>query len=275
MSNGWLIWWLVLCATSLLNVAAWVVSARMIGRLAAHMPAADYALRRQLLWLSAVYVLGCGFRSFLPMMDVPRLCLHDTWLSRIFIGRSVATVAELCFVAQWKLLLRDAGTATGDRLALWVSHTLVPLIVVAEVCSWVAVLTTNHLLHAVENSLWTFGAALALAAFVSVRSSLDAGGRRLVTAAIVCCLMYLAFMVSVDVPMWLARWRSDLAASHADLPALEGLRTALQRCGVVREWAAWRNDVPWLSLYFTVAVWISIGLAHAPPLRRKAQPAHA
>jgi hypothetical protein len=275
MSNTLLIWWLVLCATSVLNIAVWIVSARTIDRSVGRVPAADRALQRQLLWLSAVYVLGCGFRSFLPMMDVPRLCLHDTWLSRIFIGRSIATVAEFCFVAQWRLLLSDAGTKTGDRFAILVSRMLVPLIAAAEVCSWGAVLKTNYLLHAVENSLWTLGAALALAAFVSLRAGLDAGGRRFVAAAIVCSVIYVAYMATADVPMWLARWRADLAASHADLPVLEGLRTALQRCMVVREWAAWRNDVPWLSLYFTVAVWISIGLAHAPPLRRAGQPAHA
>jgi hypothetical protein len=33
---------------------------------------------------------------------------------------------------------------------------------------------------------------------------------------------------------------------------------------VMREWSAWRHDVPWLSLYFTVAVWISIALVRAP-----------
>lgn len=275
MANAWLIWWLFLCATSVFNVAVWIASARTIGRRGAQVPADDYAMRRQLLWLSAGYVLGCSFRSFLPMLDVPRLCLHDTFLSRIFIGRSVATIAELCFVAQWRLLLREAGSVTGDRFATLVSHTLVPLIVVAEVLSWGAVLTANYLLHTVENSLWTLGAAVALAAFVSLRSSLDAGGRGFVAAAIICCLMYLAFMVSVDVPMWLARWRTDLAASQANLPRLEGLRTALQRCMVVREWAAWSKDVPWLSLYFTVAVWISIGLAHAPPLRRGAHSTRA
>jgi hypothetical protein len=32
----------------------------------------------------------------------------------------------------------------------------------------------------------------------------------------------------------------------------------------MREWSAWRHDVAWLSLYFTVAVWISIALVHAP-----------
>ena len=43
-----------------------------------------------------------------------------------------------------------------------------------------------------------------------------------------------------------------------------GLEEILQRCTVTREWSAWRQDVPWLTLYFTFAVWISIALAFVP-----------
>ncbi|HYL18110.1 MAG TPA: hypothetical protein VEV20_05495 [Burkholderiales bacterium] len=206
------------------------------------------------------------------MSDIPRLCLHDTWISRIFVGRSIATAAELCFVAQWALLLRHAATSTGDRFAKLVSHALVPIIVIAEVCSWAAVLTTNYVLHAVENSLWTLAAALALIACALLRPRLDAAGKRFAAAAVVCSAMYIAYMASVDVPMWMTRWRAEPGGLHAGISLVEGLRTALQRCVVSREWAAWRDDVPWLSLYFTVAVWISIALAHVPPLRAAAHP---
>jgi hypothetical protein len=41
----------------------------------------------------------------------------------------------------------------------------------------------------------------------------------------------------------------------------------IERCIVTRGWAAWHEDVEWLSLYFTVAVWASIALVHVPPLR--------
>ena len=29
-------------------------------------------------------------------------------------------------------------------------------------------------------------------------------------------------------------------------------------------WQDWKNEVVWMSLYFSVAVWISIALVHAP-----------
>src|SRR5580765_3815476 len=101
-----------LCVAALLNAAGWIYSARRLART----PDSDIALtRRWLLWLSGVYVLGCAFRSILPMIDVPRFCLHETGISRIFVGRSVATVAELAFVAQWALLMREAGAVRAAR----------------------------------------------------------------------------------------------------------------------------------------------------------------
>jgi hypothetical protein len=268
MSGDLLIWWAVLCAAAAFNVAAWVGSAWLLGRRQVALAPGVYRTRRRLLWLSAGYVLGCGFRSILPMVDVPRMCLHDTVLSRIAVGRSVATVAELCFAAQWALVLREAGAAAGSRSALLVARIVVPLIFVAELLSWGAVLTSNYLLHAAENSLWTLAALFAAAAFAVLLARPGDGQRRVLVAAIVCATAYVTFMALVDVPMYVARWQADLAAGNAPVAIAAGLRDVLQRCTVTRDWGAWRQDVPWLTLYFSVAVWISIALAHLPAFAR-------
>jgi hypothetical protein len=228
----------------------------MLGRRKPQFPADVYATRRRLLWLSAVYVLGCGFRSVLPMIDVPRLCLHDTWASYIVVGRSVATVAELAFAVQWALLLREAGATRAAR-------AVVPLIAAAEILSWLAVLTTNNLFHAAENSLWTLTAALALTFLASRWQRVGDRGKRVIAAAIACGAAYIAFMVTVDVPMYLARWQPG----QEYLCLGEGMREILERCVVTRDWAKWREDALWLTLYFTVAVWISIALPQLPRLK--------
>jgi hypothetical protein len=75
-------------------------------------------------------------------------------------------------------------------------------------------------------------------------------------------------MIAVDVPMYLARWQDGIAAGHEARSLLEGLRASLQRCVVENDWALWREDAVWLSLYFTAGVWASIALAHAPHFRR-------
>jgi hypothetical protein len=201
------------------------------------------------------------------MVDVPRTCLHDTWISRIVIGRLVATGAELCFAAQWALLLREAGAAAGGGPAARLARILLPVIVLAELLSWGAVLTANFLLHAAENSLWTLSAVLVVAGFVSVWRRVDERSRRFIAATIAGGAGYVTFMTFVDVPMYLSRWQADLAAGRDSLSLREGLRQVLERCTVTRDWTAWQQDVAWLSLYFTVAVWASIALAHVPPLR--------
>jgi hypothetical protein len=262
MQGPLLAWWLALCAAALVNVLLWAWSARRLARRAADMPADLYASRRWLLWLSAGYVLGCGFRSIFPMVDVPRICLHDTWISRIVVGRTMATAAELCFALQWALLLREAGV--GKRTATLVGRLIVPIIVAAELSCWSAVVTSNYLLHAIENSLWTLAAALALAAFLSLRPRAEGAAARFLEAASACAIIYLAFMVMVDVPMYLSRWQ---AAGGSSLPLGEGLRTLLERCVVEREWDVWRQDAVWQSPYFSIVVWTSIALAHAPQLR--------
>jgi hypothetical protein len=248
----------MLCAAAVLNLAAWRASARLLERRRAEFPSAVYATRRWLLRLAAVYVLGCGFRSALPMVDAARYCLHDTPLSYVALGRAVATVAELAFALQWALLLREAGAVRG-------AGAVVAIIAVAEVLSWLATLTTNNLYHAAENSLWTLTAGLALVVLASRWKQMGEGGRRATVAAIGCGLVYIAFMAAVDVPMYLARWQPG----REHLSVAEGLGEILQRCIVVRDWASWRQDALWLTLYFTVAVWISVALPHVPPLIRR------
>ncbi len=259
-----MIWWSGLCAAAAINIVAWMFAAWQLKRRKAGMPADIHAVRVRLLWLAAIYVLGCGFRSVFPMLDVPRLCLHDTWISRIIVGRSVATIAELSFAAQLALLLRVASVAAGGGLAAVASRLVVPLVLFAELCCWTAVLRGNYLMHALENSLWTLMAVLASAAFLALRLRAVDQRRGFFGLAIACATAYVAYMVFLDVPMYVSRWHTDLAAHHQYLSLSAGFGEILQRCTVMREWSAWRHDVPWLSLYFTVAVWISIALVRAP-----------
>src|SRR6201747_2101649 len=152
-SNPLAWWWGMLTLVSGVNIAVWFA---LYHRL--HQPAAGVAGSSSntelMLLLSAAYVFGCAFRSFLPRADVQRICLFDTWLSSVAVGRSVATVAETCFAVQWAITLHQLGTMTGSDTSLNAAWAIVPLILVAQCFSWYAVLTTNYLGHAVENSIW-------------------------------------------------------------------------------------------------------------------------
>lgn len=255
-------WWTVLQSAAVLNVALLIGSAWWLVQAKRLMPAGLYASRKVQLWLSAGYVFGCGFRSFLPMVDVPRICLHDDIISRIAVGRTIATIAELCFAIQWALLLREAGGGKG--VASRAGSLIVPVIVAAEIFSWGAVTRQNYILHAVENSLWTLAAILGFAGFLSLWPNASGTRARFLVAAMACAAWYIGFMVIVDVPMYIARWRMETGGG---IPLADRLQTLLARCVVEPRWEAWRLDVPWMTLYFTLAVWISIAITHAPRLR--------
>lgn len=267
MSGELQAWWTFLCVVATTNAIMWALSARLLSQRQGHWPANSYATRRLILWLSAGYVIGCGFRSVLPMIEVTRICLHDLWISRVVITRSIATIAELCFAIQWALVLHEAGLNVGSRIVVIVSRLLVPIIIVAELFCWAAVLRADYLSHALENAHWTLAAVLGLVALIVLWPRIVKAQRYILAGAIVCSMGYVIFMITIDVPMYLARWEAAISSGQELRPLLDGIHLALQRCLIQQDWILWREDAVWLTLYFTIAVWISIVLPHSPLLR--------
>src|SRR5450631_3609482 len=213
-----------------------------------------------MLLLCAAYVFGCAFRSFFPRADVQRICLFDTWLSSVVVGRSVATVAEICFAAQWALILHQLGTMTGADTTLNVAWVIVPLILIAECYSWYAVLTTHYLGNAIENSIWAVAFFLVGIGLCRLLPEFQGPVRVVLAVAITGIAAYLAFLMTVDVPMYLSRWRAVVAEGSKLLRPLEGLRDMCTRWVVTHDLAEWKDEMAWMSLYFSAAVWASLAL---------------
>jgi hypothetical protein len=74
---------------------------------------------------------------------------------------------------------------------------------------------------------------------------------------------YLVFLATVDIPMYLTRWRDGLVGGSKTLGPLEGLRDASTRWVVTHDFRQWKDEIAWMSLYFTVAVWASLALCLA------------
>ena len=248
-----LCWWSCLLLVSAGNLVLWVVIAREMRRLS------DGYVAQQLL-LSGIFAAACAFRSILPRVDLERQCLWNSPLSSIFVGRSVATVAELCFAGQCALLIGKLSALTGNPWLQVLGWSIVPLILLAQLCCWYAVITLNHLGHALEEILWsvlTFLMALSLGLTLGQvpEHSRILSGFGMAAGAGAALLM-----LAVDVPMYFARWRHARSSGVRYLPLMEGVRDALQRRRVGHRWSDWRPEVPWMSLYFSVGVWLSLCL---------------
>jgi len=275
-SNPLAWWWSLLTLVSGANIAIWFLLYHELheqptGRLGG---ASGIEL---MLLLCAAYVFGCAFRSFLPRADVQRICLFDTWLSSVVVGRSVATVAEICFAAQWAIMLYQLGTMTGADTTVSAAWVIVPLILIAECFSWYAVLTTHYLGNAIENSIWAVAFFAVGIGLCRLLPEFDGLVRVVLAGTIVGIAGYLAFLMTVDVPMYLGRWRAEAADGSRRLGPLEGLRDVSRRWVVTHDFAEWKDEIAWMSLYFSAAVWASLALCvcysledHLPRYRTEA-----
>jgi hypothetical protein len=258
-SNPLARWWALLTLVSSVNIAVWFLLYRYLQEPRTGNLGSTSGIELMLL-LCAAYVFGCAFRSFLPRADVQRICLFDTWLSSVMVGRSVATVAEVCFAAQWAIILHHLGTMMGADTTLNAAWVVVPLILVAQCFSWHAVLTRNYLGHAVENSIWGVAFFIVGIGLCRLLPEFDGTVRVVLVIAIIGIAGFLAFLATIDVPMYLTRWRAEVANGSRSLSPLEGLRDASVRWVVTHDIAEWKDEIAWMSLYFSVAVWASLAM---------------
>jgi hypothetical protein len=258
-SNPLAWWWGLLTLVSGVNIAVWFVLYHQLHQQPTGSPGSTSGIELMLL-LCAAYVFGCAFRSFLPRADVQRICLFDTWLSSVVVGRSVATVAEVCFAAQWAIILHQLGAMTGADTTVNAAWVIVPLILIAECFSWHAVLTKNYLGNAIENSIWAVAFFVVGIGLCRLLPEFDGPVRVVLAITIIGIAGYLAFLMTIDVPMYLSRWRTEVGDGSKLLSPLEGLRDVSTRWVVTHDLAEWKGEIAWMSLYFSAAVWASLAL---------------
>lgn len=240
-----------LAALAALNVGIWIWIARSASL---RTPFAEYQLL-----LSGVYVAVCGFRSLFPRVDLERVCLWDTWLSAILLGRTAATVAELCFALQCALIVQRLSDVTGIPLLTAVAHAFLPIVIVAELFCWYAVLSLNHIGHALEESLWALLMLMLSAAFGAAAPGVDGSLRLPLIAGFLIFGIGAGLTIAFDVRMYLRRWRQNAAGRYLTLAT--GLRDSQCRRHPTLAWHVWREEAPWMTLYFSVGVWTSLAMA--------------
>lgn len=250
------LWWRLLSAAAALNLALYALTVAVVDH------DADYVVPH--LVLAGIYAVVCAYRSFLPRIDLERFVLVDHFATSVGLGRSAATIAEVSFAAQLALLVHEVGGRAGLPLLQTVAPLIVVSLATAQLFCWSSVITLSHLGHAIEESLWAatlggVGVALAVSS-----SHLEGPWRTICLVGAACSAGYVAFMVVVDVPMYVRRWRKSLAAGERRLGFAAGVRDAFMRREVTRSWDVWRPEVAWLTGYFTGAVWLSLLLAHLP-----------
>ena len=64
--------------------------------------------------------------------------------------------------------------------------------------------------------------------------------------------------LAFDVRMYVRRWRLKAAGLYLTLAT--GLRDSQRRRHPTLSWEVWREEVPWMTLYFSIGVWTSLAM---------------
>ena len=247
-------WWTGLRLISCLNLALW-------GGLFFTGAATPTQLT-----LSGIYVAVCAFRSFLPRIGLERVVLVDHWLSSIFLGRSLATVAEMAFTAQLAILLVALAPLSSDPALIGqISELLLPLIAVAQLTCWFGVLSGEPRWHALEEALWVVMLLLLMGAGWLLWSADGGALQPLIVLSWLSCLGGIYVMAGLDIPMYLRRSAALEPSARRSLAV--GLRGALTERHQEGSWSFWRAEALWITPYFSLAVWMSLALALWTPVR--------
>ena len=140
------------------------------------------------------------------------------------------------------------------------------MIVIAECFSWYACTTTNFFGTIVEESLWAVAATLTMLAFMSARPYYSNGQKRFLTAGIACSFGYVIYMLTVDVPAYVRHWLEDQALGRTYASLAEGFEQVATVWRQTYAHADWQYEFVWMTLYFSVAVWISLYIMNGPEM---------
>lgn len=253
---GALAWWRALCVLGISNICLWLA-------IWYFSPVADTYVAMQLA-LSGVYVFVCAYRSVFPRVDLERLVVVDSSLSSIFLGRSAATIAEICFGIQLGLLVHQLGVYADLPWLQQAAWVITLCTIVAQAFCWHSILTLNHITQAVESLLWAAGFSW-MAALLGI-IAMDTGGlvRALAIAGVLGSLAFVTYAIAVDIPLYLRRFRDGRRAGQRYLSITEGARDAWERRELSHSWDRWRDDALWLTPYFSVGAWLSMALVFLP-----------
>lgn len=244
-------WWTTLRAVSVVNIALFVFVAISVDL------AAPY--RTLHVCLAGVYTAVCAFRSFYPRVDLERVVLVDHWLSGIVLGRTSATIAEMCFTAQLALVLFEWGA--GHPWLTAAGWGILVVIAIAQCTCWMGVLTGNHLWHAAEETLWAGMIIVMVLSTWPLMTALEPTWLVFTAMGWLMAAGGIWVMLGVDVPMYIRRWRSERSSGVTFMSPMVGFRDALHRREPTGAWSVWRHEVTWMTPYFSAGVWFSLLLA--------------
>lgn len=239
------IWWLSLTLISVLNII--ILSSQY-----------KNTKNLSIFVMAFIYIIVNAIRAIWPRIDIERICFFDANISTPLVGRFLATIAELCYIGLFIITLKlfISTSKDFDKYSI-ILNLIFIVILIAEILSWCGCLTKKQLFNAFEESLWGFSAVVIL--IISLLTYKEINNKKiknyLLTISL-CLLIYITFMVLVDIPMYIKRDKIEIIDKNTSLD--EQIKD-MSKCNTIsKDYNTWKEDIPWLSGYFSLGSWSAI-----------------
>ena len=281
-------WWVTLFSIATFNIAVYTAITKCYYS-SFSTDAAVKAYQQFMLAVCGPYVFVCAYRSYMPAQYPLRYVWFDTPLSSILLVRSLAAIAEMCFVAQIAKALSFIENQVNETNQSWGScwHFLcqsaavamVVIIFVAQCFSFAGTITKSNKWYALEEFNWGLAFAVGMPFFFVLSYQVfqlrrEAGTRWTCSCnAIVYavgmsafCIAYVPYMFITDAPEYWQRYQDQLAEGFEFLGFWVGVKDAALTRHRTHKEEVWEYATVWQTAYFSGAVWISLLLSLAPKL---------
>ncbi len=214
------------------------------------------SFKKYLTVLVAVYTVVCSIRAIYPRIENTKLCFYSN--STPILGRILATIGELSFAEFFTQVTGKIIKFSNVIYLNQLNNVLFPLIVFAQICCWVGIITTDPLWNVVEESIWTFFGIIKIIIYMTIYYFVkDKNVRDVCIPIIIGIIVYVTFMLTTDVPMYVKKSKEH---NGKYLGLRQGITELLKCKKVTKSYNEWKVEVPWLTAYFSFAVWFSQSL---------------
>ena len=251
-------WWLFLSIISIINIS-FITNYLVTNKLNSY--------QKNITILALIYTFICGLRSFYPKNDLMQNCLFNSFLSTPIFGRTIATIAEMTLIYFFVLIFRQIlNDFNFEKLVFFNNNLnyLIFIIAIAQIFCWIGCITKNSLYNSIEESLWLVTFCILLFCAICIKNDLPNNGKgemtkRMLSILIPSFIIYILFLFFIDIPMYYKNWKVSKDKISSD--NFYNNMINFSKCNTINwSYDLWKEEIPWQTGYFTLAVWSTIYL---------------
>ena len=244
-------------------------------------------MQKPLFFFALIFSIVCGIRAIWPTKYVEKTCFLKTKIYTPFIIRILATVAEIAYILLFVVVflhiiktIHKFTTHKLDHLKPYI-YAVIPLILLAEGFSWLGSVTEYQFWNISEEVMWFISSIILIALSLYILSKIKTSSEPkvksiyyLLSVTVPIATLFAAFLALVDIPMYIRRFNrnniteiKDIKSFFRDFENKHKINfnkrlDEMKKCQQVdNSLETWKEEIPWLTGYFTIGVWSSFALA--------------